>query len=368
MTESDPSGPSSGLTGSAQPQHRGDGREGSFWGESPGLRRLTVAATALTVGALALSALLPQSEDKPAAAVPPAVGPPASTVVTPGAAAPAAPAAAATASAAATPGPATAPTGIPAAAPTAATAPTGVAAATPAAATAPASIPAAATARTGVAAATPAAATPVAAPAAATTPAGNAAAVPAAATAPTGVGTAPTAMRPPAPVATPPAPAVPLHVASAAPVPVPQPTGGGAAQPSDDTQACRITAPGLPQHFGVGVVVGFENHDISLARIQLTQTQMGGKIDPAYIDLQRVHLRMPNGRIVTFIQPKNLTVRIGDRVTVQDSYRNVNLPCNYIPQQITSDLGPAQNPPAPANGPTAPPADGDQAPPTGVRQ
>lgn len=121
----------------------------------------------------------------------------------------------------------------------------------------------------------------------------------------------------------------------------------------------------MPQHFGLGVVVGFENHDISLARIQLTQNQMGGKIDPSYIDLQRVNLRMPNGRIITFIQPKNLPVHVGDRVTVQDAYRNVNLPCTYIPQQITSDLGPAENPSVPGAGaPAAPPTDGgDQIPP-----
>jgi hypothetical protein len=127
--------------------------------------------------------------------------------------------------------------------------------------------------------------------------------------------------------------------------------------------------PGVPQHFGLGTVVGFENHDISLARIQLTQTQMGGKIDPAYIANQRVNLRMPNGRIVIFIRPDNLPVHLGDRVTVQDSYRNVSLPCNYVPQLITSDLGPARNPAAPAaNAVPASPPDGDQAPPTGAPQ
>src|SRR5512146_2119179 len=60
MSDSDPSGPSR-LTDSVQSQQSGAGTQGSFWGESPGLRRLTIAAAALTVSALALPVLLPRS-------------------------------------------------------------------------------------------------------------------------------------------------------------------------------------------------------------------------------------------------------------------------------------------------------------------
>jgi hypothetical protein len=34
---------------------------------------------------------------------------------------------------------------------------------------------------------------------------------------------------------------------------------------------------------------------------------------------------------------------VGDRVTLQDTYRNMNLPCNYIPNLIVGDVGPQTN-------------------------
>jgi hypothetical protein len=168
--------------------------------------------------------------------------------------------------------------------------------------------------------------------------------------------TAPAAVTQPTPQALiAPAPPHPAPVAPSFPAPqITTPAAATAAQPVDEAKACRIAQPGAPEHFGTGVVVGFENHDISLARIQVTQQQVGGAIDPAYIDNQRVALRMPNGRVVVFLQPRNLQVHIGDRVTVQSSYRNVNLPCNYVPQLITSDLGPARSAAGPGGGQATP--------------
>ena len=102
--------------------------------------------------------------------------------------------------------------------------------------------------------------------------------------------------------------------------------------------------PPQPRLFGLGTVVGFEDHALSLARIQLTESQNGGKIDPNYIDNQRVLVHRMNGMDIVLILPKGMTVNIGDRVTMQSSYRSAALPCNYVPNQIATDLGPPPPP------------------------
>jgi hypothetical protein len=110
---------------------------------------------------------------------------------------------------------------------------------------------------------------------------------------------------------------------------------------------CRMTMPDAPLNHSRGVVIGFEDHATSLARIPRSEASAGGRIDPAYIDNLRVRVRFDSGQVVVLILPKTLTVRAGDRVTAQSGYRNAALPCNYIPNLITADLGPVP-PPDPA--------------------
>ena len=95
---------------------------------------------------------------------------------------------------------------------------------------------------------------------------------------------------------------------------------------------------------GVGRVVAFEDHATSLARIQLTQRQNGGLIDPDYIENLRVHVLLGNGDMRVLIVPRTMQVHAGDMITCQGGYRNLNLPCNYVPNLVTSDLGPARAP------------------------
>jgi hypothetical protein len=113
-------------------------------------------------------------------------------------------------------------------------------------------------------------------------------------------------------------------------------------QPAQPANVCtlRPMSP-TPQLIGLGTVIGFEDHALSLARIQVTEAQAGGKIDPAYIDNQRIIVQRPSGQTSVFILPKGMTVQIGDRVTLQNGYRNMALPCNYIPVEIATDIGPA---------------------------
>jgi hypothetical protein len=156
-----------------------------------------------------------------------------------------------------------------------------------------------------------------------------------------------------------PAPRAPAQaLAALAPEPAQVASVDPQALPSPDTQACTLRAPPAPRARGAGTVRAVESRAVSQARIPLTQQQLGGKIDPDYVDNQRVLVRMDNGRAISLLAPKALAVRIGDRVTAQGLYRNAALACNYIPNIITADLGPAPRPgAAPAGsdqGPAAP--------------
>jgi hypothetical protein len=158
----------------------------------------------------------------------------------------------------------------------------------------------------------------------------------------------------PPPVSPPTAAAPPLAVAPAAPPPLLAHAPSAAelarteaqSQPQPQPQSCSLTVPNAPHPLGVGAVVAFENRSVSLARIKGVERTFGGTIDPAYINNQRVIVRMPNGQEQVMLQPDTVTVRPGDRVTMQDSYKSPTLPCSYIPNLITGDLGPAPQPDA----------------------
>ena len=106
-------------------------------------------------------------------------------------------------------------------------------------------------------------------------------------------------------------------------------------------QACALQTSPAPVALGAGAVESFIDRATAQALIERTQAQAGGKIDPDYVDNLRVAVRMDDGSRATVLVPKAMAVRVGDRVTVESSYRNAQLPCNYIPNLVTADLGPA---------------------------
>lgn len=136
----------------------------------------------------------------------------------------------------------------------------------------------------------------------------------------------------------------PAQLASAAPQTPPQSAAEPATAPQSNV-CLLISGPVAPHLMGMGRVIAFEDRPTSLARIQLTQRQSGGLIDPAYVDNLRVHVDLGNGRIRVLLVPKGMTVNIGDLITWQNAYRNLNLPCNYIPNLISTDMGPPRKPP-----------------------
>lgn len=129
-------------------------------------------------------------------------------------------------------------------------------------------------------------------------------------------------------------PATPVGSATA---PISNPT----LAPTGQSNVCLMVMPPSPTGFGSGMVMSFEDRATSMARIQVTQAHAGGQIDPDYIDNQRVTVRLVDGEYRVFLVPKTMQVHAGDRVNGQGSYRNINLPCSYIPNLITADLGPA---------------------------
>jgi hypothetical protein len=170
--------------------------------------------------------------------------------------------------------------------------------------------------------------------------------------------TTPSPLTSPAPVSAPMNPASPLAVpahlnppAQVAPVPMraavqpapmrlaalPAPQAAPAAQPG----ACVLAARTAPAAMGSGTVVSFEDRVTSLARIPRAEADIGGHIDPSFIDNQRVVVRMSDGLAEIFLTPRTMPVNLGDRVTIQGIYRNAQLPCNYVPPLITADMGPA---------------------------
>jgi hypothetical protein len=145
------------------------------------------------------------------------------------------------------------------------------------------------------------------------------------------------------PVSVPLAPQAPApaqtQFANAAPLAQPQ----GVPQPA----SCAVNSRSLVMPFGQGVVTGIEDPLVSSRRIHGIEVATGGNIDPNYATTLRVVVQPSGGgQSFTPALPPGLVVHVGDRVIVTSGYRNMNLPCNYVPPHVTSDLGPA----APASG------------------
>jgi hypothetical protein len=108
--------------------------------------------------------------------------------------------------------------------------------------------------------------------------------------------------------------------------------------------ACALRQPGAPSPLGDGTIIGIESLAAAHAEIAQREARLGGAIDPHYVGDLRALVSLTNGRLRTFDVAPGMKVHIGDRVALQDSYRNMKLPCSYVPILITADLGPASQP------------------------
>jgi hypothetical protein len=113
------------------------------------------------------------------------------------------------------------------------------------------------------------------------------------------------------------------------------------AQVGQQPDVCRLSMSPTPGPPIRGTVLSFVDRATSMAQIRMIEAQAGGLIDPAYIDRQRVSARLDDGKSYFFFVPPKLQVHVGDRVVAQAWYRNEHLPCNYVPNAILDNLGPA---------------------------
>jgi len=147
----------------------------------------------------------------------------------------------------------------------------------------------------------------------------------------------------PAPLTTPPiapeagAPTGPVHTAAL-------PAQTRTHKPMSAATACGLRQPAGPFPMGLGTIIGFEPRAQSLADIPRREARLGGTIDPAYVADLRAMVRQDDGRVQGFDVSQGMAVQVGDRVTLEDSYRNRSLPCSYVPILIVADSGPAQPP------------------------
>lgn len=144
-----------------------------------------------------------------------------------------------------------------------------------------------------------------------------------------------------------PYPASPIYPASPMHVAVPLAESQAQAPVSAPT-ACALRQPTAPLPMGVGTIIGIQDPAVARADIPMREARLGGAINPRYLNDLRAVVRQDDGRVQAFDVPQGITVHVGDRVTLQNSYRDTSLSCSYIPILITADSGPA---PTTAQGP-----------------
>ena len=103
--------------------------------------------------------------------------------------------------------------------------------------------------------------------------------------------------------------------------------------------ACAMQVPLTPVTLGPGTVTTLMTPEMSRDNIMRTEVSSHGAIDPAYADRSAVVVHLDSGRDQVGRMPPGLAVHVGDRVTLQAWYRNTALPCNYVPNLVTADLG-----------------------------
>jgi hypothetical protein len=109
----------------------------------------------------------------------------------------------------------------------------------------------------------------------------------------------------------------------------------------EQPEACHLALPTAPGTSYRGTVLSFVDGTASMNQINRIQSKSGGRIDPAYTDRQRVSARGNDGNLNFFSVPPNLEVHVGDQLMLQNWYRNAKLPCNYVPNLVIANLGPA---------------------------
>jgi hypothetical protein len=84
--------------------------------------------------------------------------------------------------------------------------------------------------------------------------------------------------------------------------------------------------------------MAFQTPASARADIPRRKAQLGGAIDPRYLDDLRAAVRQDDGWVQAFDVPQGLTVKAGERVMLHGSYRSTASPCSYIPALVGADV------------------------------
>jgi hypothetical protein len=104
-----------------------------------------------------------------------------------------------------------------------------------------------------------------------------------------------------------------------------------------EANGCRPNSYTFAGQTGHGQVVGFLSTDQAARLMQETQRNSRLAINPDYIANTRalVHIDQSlEGSRYVYLVPKDMNVRIGDRVDVVGGHLDPSLPCHYIPNLI----------------------------------
>ena len=121
------------------------------------------------------------------------------------------------------------------------------------------------------------------------------------------------------------------------------PTASTESMPAANPNICLIVMRPDPIPRGSGTVFGFLTPQQIHTRIAIDEARLAGTINPAYRDRPRALIRVdgdpdPNHYWASVV-PAGMQVNLGDHVYYQTAYRDLSLPCGYIPTIITKDEG-----------------------------
>lgn len=134
-----------------------------------------------------------------------------------------------------------------------------------------------------------------------------------------------------------------------APLPAPSPsavaatTGAPAEATSPAGDSCPIILPNDPRHAASGVVTAIVPNSQVLNVIARGEAHARGRIDPAYVDLQRIVVDLDGHHNIITV-PRAMTVKLGDRVATEEGHRSHGAECRWVPNLVTDDFGPPQTP------------------------
>jgi hypothetical protein len=108
---------------------------------------------------------------------------------------------------------------------------------------------------------------------------------------------------------------------------------------------CGITISSQVLPMGGGVVVGYEGTLAARQRLFANERTMGGPINPAFANTPRAIVQTdgsaPDAERQIVVVPPGMTVGIGDHIAFNNLHRDASIPCGYVPPLVTSDSGPS---------------------------